>query len=96
VIKESVTRGVTVSFIVWSFHFMFLSYFAHFILCFFHILLISFQLVLIYFTRMSKKMKSLLVKSFLKRSKDDNMEGLFQGSSSSSSMCQALMSAVQA
>jgi hypothetical protein len=44
---------------------------------------------------MSKKLKSLLAKSFLKRSKDGNKEGLFQGSSSSSSRRQALMSVVQ-
>jgi hypothetical protein len=45
---------------------------------------------------MSKKLKSLLAKSFLKKSKDDNMGGLFQGSSLSSSRRQALMRAVEA
>jgi hypothetical protein len=45
---------------------------------------------------MSKKLKSLLAKSFLKRSKDGNKEGLFQGSYSSSLRRQALMSVVQA
>jgi hypothetical protein len=40
-------------------------------------------------------MKSLLAKSFLKKSKDGNMEGLFQGSSSSSSRREALITAVQ-
>jgi hypothetical protein len=44
---------------------------------------------------MSKKLKSLLVKSLLKKSKDGNTRGLFQGSSSSSSRCQALMRAVE-
>jgi hypothetical protein len=44
---------------------------------------------------MSKKLKSLLAKSFLKKSKDDNTEGLFQGSSSSSLRCQVLMRAVE-
>jgi hypothetical protein len=45
---------------------------------------------------MSKKLKSLLAKSFLKKTKDGNTEGLFQGSSSSSLRHQALMSVVQA
>jgi hypothetical protein len=36
------------------------------------------------------------VKSFLKRSKDDNKEGLFQGISSSSSRSQVFISVVQA
>jgi hypothetical protein len=45
---------------------------------------------------MSKKLKSLLVKSFLKKSKDGKTGGLFQGSSSSSSRHQALMRAVEA
>jgi hypothetical protein len=44
---------------------------------------------------MSKKLKSLLGKSFLKKSKDGNTGDLFQGSSSSSSRCQALMRAVE-
>jgi hypothetical protein len=44
---------------------------------------------------MSKKLKSLLAKSFLKRRKDDNMEGLFQGSPSSSLRRQALMRVVE-
>jgi hypothetical protein len=41
-------------------------------------------------------MKSLPAKSFLKKSKDGNTEGLFQGSSSSSSRCQALIRVVEA
>jgi hypothetical protein len=45
---------------------------------------------------MSKKIKSLLAKSFLKKSKDGNTEGLFQGSSSSSSRHEALIKVVQA
>jgi hypothetical protein len=45
---------------------------------------------------MSKKLKSLLVKSFLKKSKDGNTEGLFQGSSLSSSRHQALRSMAEA
>jgi hypothetical protein len=45
---------------------------------------------------MSKKLKSLLAKSFLKRSNEGNKEGLFQGSSSSSLRHQALMSVVKA
>jgi hypothetical protein len=45
---------------------------------------------------MSKKLKSLLAKSFLKKSKDGNTEGLFQGSSSSSSRREALMRTVEA
>jgi hypothetical protein len=44
---------------------------------------------------MSKKLKSLLAKSFLKKSKDCNMGDLFQGSSSSSSRCQVLMRVVE-
>jgi hypothetical protein len=44
---------------------------------------------------MSKKLKSLLVKSLLKKCKDGNTRGLFQGSSSSSSRCQALMRVVE-
>jgi hypothetical protein len=44
---------------------------------------------------MSKKLKS-LVRSFLKKNKDGNKEGLFQDSSSSSSRCEALIRAVQA
>jgi hypothetical protein len=44
---------------------------------------------------MSKKMKSLLAKSLLKKSKDGNTEGLFQGSSSSSTRRKALMSVVK-
>jgi hypothetical protein len=44
---------------------------------------------------MSKKLKSLLAKRFLKKSKDGNMEGLFQGSFSSSSRHQALMRVVE-
>jgi hypothetical protein len=45
---------------------------------------------------MSKKLKRVLVKSFLKKSKDGNMGGLFQGSSSSSLRHQVLMRAVEA
>jgi hypothetical protein len=45
---------------------------------------------------MSKQLKSLLAKSFLKKSKDGNTGGLFQGSSSSSSRHQALMRVVEA
>jgi hypothetical protein len=45
---------------------------------------------------MSKKLKSLLAKSFFKKSKDGNTGGLFQGSSSSLSRRQALMRAVEA
>jgi queuine/archaeosine tRNA-ribosyltransferase len=45
---------------------------------------------------MSNKLKSLLVNSFLKKSKDGNTEGLFQGSSSSSLRRQALMRAAEA
>jgi hypothetical protein len=41
-------------------------------------------------------MKSLLAKSFLKKSKYGNMDGLFQGSSLSSSRSQALIRAVEA
>jgi hypothetical protein len=40
-------------------------------------------------------LKSLLVKSFLKKSKDSNINDLFQGSSSSSSRHKALMSVVK-
>jgi hypothetical protein len=47
------------------------------------------------FTRMSKKLKSLLVKSFLKKSKDSNTNDLFQGSSSSWLRHKALMSVVK-
>jgi hypothetical protein len=36
------------------------------------------------------------VRSFLNKSKDGNKEGLFQGSSSSSSRCEALIGVVQA
>jgi hypothetical protein len=43
---------------------------------------------------MSKKIEE-SVKSFLKKSKDGNTEGLFQGSSSSSSRHKALMSVVE-
>jgi hypothetical protein len=45
---------------------------------------------------MSKQLKSLLAKSFLKRSKDGNKQSLFQGSSLSSLRHQVLMSVVQA
>jgi hypothetical protein len=45
---------------------------------------------------MSKKLKSLLAKSFLKKSKDGNTGGLFQGSSPSTPRRQALMRAVEA
>jgi hypothetical protein len=41
-------------------------------------------------------MKSLLEKSFLEKSKDGNTEGLFQGSSLSSSRHQALIRVVEA
>jgi hypothetical protein len=80
---------------------MFVSYFAHFILCFFHILLISFQyycnnLFLFILLGCQKRLKSLLAKSFLKKSKDGNTGGLFQGSSSSSLRRQALTRAVEA
>jgi hypothetical protein len=45
---------------------------------------------------MSEKLKSLLAKSFLKKSKDGkHMDGFIQGSSSSSSRRQVLMSVVQ-
>jgi hypothetical protein len=90
---------------------MFLSYFAHFILCFFHILLISYYVSFIFcsfhfnidvltcsslfYYRMSKQISS-LARSFLKKSKDGNKDGLFQGSSSSSSRSEALIRAVQA
>jgi hypothetical protein len=45
---------------------------------------------------MSKKLKSLRTKSFLKKSKDGNTGDLVQGSSSSSLRCQALMRMVEA
>jgi hypothetical protein len=45
---------------------------------------------------MSKKLKFLLPKSFLNKSKDGNTEGLFQGSYSSSSRREVLIRAVQA
>jgi hypothetical protein len=45
---------------------------------------------------MSKKLKNLLAKSFLKKRKDGNTDGLFQGSSLSSPRHQALMRAIEA
>jgi hypothetical protein len=77
------------------FHILLISYYVSFIFCSFHFN-IDVLIVLIYFTRMSKKLKSLLAKSFLKKIKDGDTGGLFQGSSSSSSRCQALMRAVEA
>jgi hypothetical protein len=77
------------------FHILLISYYVSFIFCSFHFN-IDVLTVLIYFTRMSKKLKSLLAKSFLKKIKDGDTGGLFQGSSSSSSRCQALMRAVEA
>jgi hypothetical protein len=89
---------------------MFVSYFSNLILCLFHIFLISYYVCFIfcsihfnidvltcsfYYNRMSKKLKSVLAKSFHKKSKDGNTEGLFQGSSSSSSSHKALMSVVE-
>jgi hypothetical protein len=59
-----------------------------FILCFFHILLISFQywcINLFLFILLGCQKINSLARSFLKKSKDGNKEGLFQGSSSSSS-----------
>jgi hypothetical protein len=45
---------------------------------------------------MSKKLRRLIAKSFLKKSNDGNTEGFFQGSSLSSSRCEALVRAVEA
>jgi hypothetical protein len=67
---------------------MFVSYFAHFIS------ILMYSLVFVYFTIGCQK--SSLARNFLKKSKDGNKEGLFQGSSSSSLRREALIRAVHA
>jgi hypothetical protein len=73
---------------------MFVSYYVSFIFYSFHFNIDVLTCSCLFYYRMSKK--SSLERSFLNKSKDGNKEGLFQGSSSSLSRCEALIRVVQA
>jgi hypothetical protein len=82
-------------FIFCFFHILLISYYASFIFCSFHFNIDVLTCSCSFYYRMSQKI-SCLARSFLKKSKDGNKEGLFQGSSSSSSRHEALIRTVQA
>jgi hypothetical protein len=84
-----------VCFILCFFHILLISYYVSFIFCSFHFNIDVLTCSGLFYYRMSKQISS-LARSFLKKSKDGNKEGLFQGSSSSSSISEALIRAVQA
>jgi hypothetical protein len=84
-----------VCFILCFFHIFLISYYVSFIFCSFHFNIDVLTCSCLFYYRMSKK-KSSLARSFLKKSKDGNNEGLFQGSSLSSLRHEALIRAVQA
>jgi hypothetical protein len=73
---------------------VFVSYYVSFIFCSFHFNIDVLTCSCLFYYRMSKK--SSLARSFIKKSKNGNKGGLFQGSSSSSSRREALIRAVQA
>jgi hypothetical protein len=73
---------------------MIIDKYVSFIFCSFHFNIDVLTCSCLFYYRMSKKISS-LPRSFLKKSKDGNKEGLFRGSSSSSSRREALIRAVQ-